>query len=311
LTSRRSLASSLWLIALLLAAVIAACTDDAKQPGISVPQSWQVTRAVSGHRSHVLQRGIPCNKCHGMSETELGKVEPARCAACHQQQATIHHASAQAAQRFGASAQADCTSCHAFTLEGSGHEAALRALAEPRSQGTGGRGGRAEPPLVATFSPGDCRRCHATAQGALPAVQAHGTQDCLSCHRPHADQTPKSAPCSDCHEDISTAHASHGKSVTETCSTCHQHQHAAAIDARSTCVDCHATHEPIVPKTALFAGGHGECVGCHRPHEFQAAQATNCRTCHQDQTVLGAGRVAAHEQCTSCHAPHDVKNAPG
>lgn len=304
--------SLIWLLAaVLVAAVIAACSDEPKA-GIYVQQSWQIARAVTGHRTHVLKKGVECNSCHSFENGKIGKVTPERCSACHAKQATIEHASREASARFGAHSKADCTSCHAFTLEGSGHEAALAALEQPRASGGSGGlgGGRGEPPLLAPFGPGDCKRCHAHKQGELPAVEVHGSQDCLSCHRPHEDQSPKSAPCSDCHKDISTAHAAQGKTTTEVCSTCHQHQHAAATDARGACVDCHATHEPIVPNSALFADGHSSCLGCHRPHAFEAERTVDCRSCHQEQTVLGGAAVTAHQRCVSCHAPHDVKAGP-
>jgi hypothetical protein len=313
IVTHRRHSSVLWLIAtLLVAALLAACGDESRGPGVSVQEAWHVARAVTGHRVHVLEHGVACSSCHTFEQGSMGPVAPKRCAACHAKQAGIEHASAEASLRLGPGTAADCTNCHAFTVDDSSREAALATLDQPRlPQGSGGlSGGRGEPPLIAPFGPGDCKRCHAQPQGKLPAVEVHGTQECLSCHHPHEDKTPKSAPCTDCHQQISTTHAAKGKSVTETCATCHQHQHAAAVDARSTCVECHARHDPIVPKTALFAGGHSECLGCHRPHEFGAQQAVDCRTCHQDQTALGGSRVAAHNRCTSCHAPHDVKAGP-
>jgi hypothetical protein len=310
--SERRLPSIVLLLAVIVAAVVAACSGDEPRAGIYVQPSWHVARAVTGHRVHVLQKGVACRSCHALTGDELGKVEPARCASCHEKEGRIEHAAQQASARLGAGTKADCTSCHAFTLDATGHEDQLRALDQPRSSGGAGgmHGGRGEPPLLSPFGPGDCKRCHAVAQGDIPAVEVHGSQDCLSCHKPHDDRTPKSAPCSDCHQDITTAHASQGKDVTQICSTCHTHQHAAAVDARKGCVECHRTTRPLVPASALFEGGHTECVGCHRPHAFGGQQAVDCRTCHADQNVLGGSQVSAHQRCTNCHAPHDVKAGP-
>lgn len=304
-------AATLRLIAGLLLALIAACADgDAPSDGrlgrgVYVPEAWHVARAVTGHRMHVVKHKIACASCHAMTDTGMGKVEPARCATCHEKQARIEHASAQAALRFGAGAKADCTVCHAFDIDATGHARALRELEAQRGSG----GANPLGPIAHAFAPGDCKRCHAEPQGALPAVIVHGTQECLSCHRPHDDAVPRSAPCSDCHQDVHTSHAAQGKTLTQTCQTCHAHQHAAAVHARGTCVECHSNQKPVVPATALFAGGHGECLGCHQPHAFEAKQAVPCRSCHEHQSVLGGGRIPAHNACASCHAPHDVKSA--
>ncbi len=262
-----------------------------------------------------------------MSQRVIGAVGPERCLACHAAQGQLSHATQQAEQRFGHGAKADCTSCHAFTLDGSGHDPKLGTAAGQLSElpGSGGHaaaldvahvepeneGGAAEFLRgVEPYAPGDCKRCHAVQQGTTPAVTVHGTQQCTSCHRPHQDARPSSAPCSNCHQGIQTTHASSGKTPLQTCVTCHQHQHAPASEARSTCAACHARQQPIIPASALFEGGHRECVGCHRPHEFQSQAVAPCRSCHADLNVLGSGKVPAHNQCTSCHAPHDVRSSP-
>ncbi|HVY25383.1 MAG TPA: cytochrome c3 family protein [Polyangiaceae bacterium] len=314
MSSQRRASSTVWLLGVILFAIVAACADGVGTPeqSIYVQEAWRLDRAVSGHRVHVLEHGVACSACHALADGGVGKVAPDRCAVCHQKEAQIQHAGRQSAARLGAGVRADCTSCHAFTVDGTGHAEELTMPGQVASLAAGGspHGGRAEPPLVHTFGPGDCKRCHAQAQGEIPAVEVHGTQDCLSCHHPHEEQVPQSAPCEGCHKDIKTAHAGAAKTPSEACQTCHEHQHATALDARSTCVDCHTKQEPIVPATALFAGGHSECLGCHRPHAFQAEQAVECRSCHAEQSILGGGRVAEHNRCTSCHAPHDVKAGP-
>jgi hypothetical protein len=312
--------STLGLLAAVIVAVVLACESDevprAGGNGIQVQQSWSLARAVGGHHTHVLRLKIECASCHAMS-VDMGPVAPERCAACHVPEAALEHARAAAEQRFGAGTRADCTACHAFTLEATGHEREL-LLAAARPVRTDA-GARALPPEIPAYEASDCKRCHAAPEPSIrsdadrdhaPAVRAHATQPCLACHQPHRHPTPQSAPCSDCHEDIHTTHAAQGKGQVEVCQACHEHQHEAAVAALGRCIDCHATHEPIVPASATFANGHTQCTSCHRPHGFEADAAQPCRACHARVQVLGAAQTKAHDDCTHCHSPHDVKGAP-
>ena len=277
-----------WFALLALAfAIVTACSDSAPHTGLSIQVSWQSARLSAGHQRHVTQEHLACAECHDLSAKAIGAASPVRCASCHAKESSIRHAGQQAALRFGESVKADCTACHAF---GGAKQLALDAGASPEQ-----------------FSPRDCLRCHASQQGGTPKIAVHAASGCTSCHRPHEDQTPKPAPCVGCHAAISTTHAAVGKSATQVCTTCHEHQHAPASEALGKCVTCHETMPPIVPKTALFAGGHSQCVSCHTPHAFSKALARPCRSCHADLRVLGESSVTAHRQCTSCHAPHDVR----
>jgi hypothetical protein len=260
--------------------------------GVYIQLDWRMDRRVTGHRVHVLEQHIACNQCHELNAASMGAVSPARCATCHAARATIEHASRLAEERFGSGVHADCVNCHAFTSADSNTDAADAGPLEP-------------------YGPGNCARCHAQAQGKIPAVTVHASTACLNCHRPHQDQKPVSADCASCHVDIHTTHAAAGKSPNGVCTTCHTHQHASAVDALAACAECHKKTQPIVPVTALFAGGHTQCVGCHRPHEFEAKRAVDCRSCHANVVVLAAALVPAHALCTNCHAPHDVRNDPG
>jgi hypothetical protein len=262
--------------------------------GVYVEADWSTDKRVTGHRVHVEEQRIACNACHALDATGMGTVSPSRCATCHEARANIEHAAQFAQRRFGPGVRADCVNCHAFTSEQSGTVA------------PGGLDAGALEP----FKPGDCARCHQKAQGTIPAVTVHAGTACLNCHRPHQDAKPVSASCSSCHGGIVTEHAAQGKTATETCRTCHTHQHAPASDARATCVECHAKVQPIVPATALFAGGHTACVSCHQPHQFAAKDAASCRSCHASVLVLAESKVPAHAVCTSCHAPHDVQRSP-
>ena len=261
--------------------------------GIYVAADWSKDRRVSGHRVHVEEQHIACNACHELNATAMGAVSPSRCATCHAARATIEHATRLAQQRFGPAVHADCVSCHAFTSDAKS-DAPLDSL----------DAGALEP-----YKPSECARCHQKAQGPIPAVTVHAGTACLNCHRPHQDGKPVSAECAGCHSGIVTAHAALGKTPNETCRTCHTHQHAPAADALATCAECHSKMQPVVPATALFAGGHSACVSCHRPHEFAAKQAVSCRSCHASVVVLAEAKVPAHAVCTSCHEPHDVRKS--
>jgi hypothetical protein len=285
-----------WLALAVLVAAVAACSEDVAPGGplgrgIYIEEGWRASREVIGHHVHVVREAIACSSCHEMKGDTMGPANPARCAACHAKEATLSHAPEQARERFGGDARADCTVCHAFIEPRPASGATLAA-----------HGGIHE----AT----ECARCHLQQQGDTPAVAVHGDAECGKCHRPHSDGPPVSAPCEGCHQDTRSTHATAGKSHTEACTTCHQHQHAPGSDALATCAECHARTEPIVPATAVFADGHGACVGCHRPHDFAERDAVACKSCHQGVPVLGAPRVAAHADCASCHSPHDVRASP-
>jgi hypothetical protein len=252
---------------------------------VYVQQAWQAARLAKGHAVHVLRERIACTSCHELTGSSVGAATPGRCATCHDQEVLLEHASAEAHSRFGPEVSSDCTSCHAFGVD-----------SETSDHGA---------PLHETFEAGDCARCHSEDQGSIPAVRVHETEDCVACHEPHLQMAPEPAPCSGCH-DVAAVHGGQKSSETHACTTCHEHQHAPASDARSTCSECHA-REAIVPASALFEGGHSECVGCHRPHEFAASAVVACRNCHDDVLVLGAGKIKEHNQCTSCHAAHDVR----
>ena len=211
----------------------------------------------------------------------------------------------QAQKRFGPAARADCTTCHAFTLEGTGHRPTAAASGEltPR------RGHAA----------GDCRRCHAEHQGATPGVEVHATNECLSCHRPHEHDKPQSAPCRDCHSDVTTTHAAHGKSPSAACSLCHQHQHAPASAARPGCADLpregkarRAGHGSIRRRAYASASAATARTSSRRRRQSPAGTATKTCTCSARSRVRAARRMhelpraarrarLAGRACAGCH----------
>jgi hypothetical protein len=292
----QALRSSLATVLAVALSALAACLDsDAPNRSVYVQAAWQSARLTTGHQTHVVDHKMGCAQCHELSGEQVGAATPGRCAACHQEQSRLRHAEAEAAKRFGVGTQADCSSCHEFSAS---------KLREPEPAALDGGISHAD------FKPGDCARCHGVAQGATPAVVVHGGTDCVSCHHVHQDLAPRPGSCAGCHADIETTHAALGKSPQQVCTTCHQHQHAPASDALATCQSCHETTSPTVPKSALFAGGHSECVTCPAPHDFAKQATLPCRSCHAEVHVLAAATVPAHAQCVSCHAPHDVRASP-
>jgi hypothetical protein len=253
-----------------------------------VQPSWHEARQSLGHTTHVVQEKIPCTSCHELEASKIGSTSPKRCAVCHEHEALLEHAASRALAEFGAGTSAVCTDCHAFGVE--------RPLF-----------GESVPLTHERHEPGDCARCHAFDQGDIPAVRVHETERCTECHVPHQQDAPEPAPCTGCH-DQGSAHTAHGEGETAACTVCHQHQHAPASEARESCVDCHSQHA-VVPASALFESGHRECVGCHRPHDFEKSRAEPCATCHAGVHVLGGKRVAQHQVCTNCHAPHDAQKS--
>jgi hypothetical protein len=320
---KRQVAQSWVLVAAVVFAALAACSEDTPTPapapshqwgkGVYIGPEFTLARAVTGHRVHVVSQKIECTKCHTPTETSIGPpVKPERCASCHEKEAKLQHATKEAERRFGAGVKADCTTCHAFKFEGSNKEKEeaqqkAEALREPEDGGTGPKAMHG----IEQFAPGDCKHCHEKQQGETPAVVSHLTEKCLACHKPHDDPVPKSAPCADCHKDIATTHASESKSASQVCTTCHQNQHEPAEAALPTCVECHSKEQPIIPATALFAKGHDACTSCHKPHDFDAKKAAACSSCHEGKAVLGGGRIAAHNACSNCHTPHNVRASPG
>jgi predicted CXXCH cytochrome family protein len=310
------------LLAIVLA-IVAACSDAAQPPGLSVQPAWQRARLSHGHQVHVVREHLACAKCHELDGSSIRAASPMRCAACHEKESAIRHAEAEAAQRFGDRVKADCTKCHAFSgnepappLDGGAPSWAQAALDASPADAASPAAADAASPIAdggvphGDFGARDCVRCHGTKQGNTPAIVVHASSRCVSCHRPHDDASPKPGDCSGCHKNIQTTHASLGKPAVQVCTTCHEHQHARASEAVGTCVTCHAKQQPIVPATALFAGGHTQCISCHKPHEFAKTAVQPCRTCHAQVHVLGETAVLAHNQCTNCHSPHDVRGSP-
>lgn len=93
-----------------------------------------------------------------------------------------------------------------------------------------------------------------------------------------------------------------------------------AIDNK-TCLECHATEEPIVSEHALSGSAHESlnCTDCHSdltetPHDVPAK--VNCSSCHDDVGAKFAKSIhykAIHDKglnvapsCVNCHGTHNI-----
>ncbi|HET9954942.1 MAG TPA: hypothetical protein VFQ61_10585 [Polyangiaceae bacterium] len=338
----------MWLVLAALLAAAYACSDretnrepappsDGKTTGayVSVPESWQLARSIPGHRGHVIEKKVPCVRCHSLTKDGMGPVTPDRCASCHEREAQLQHAVELAHGRFGPSAGSDCQSCHAFSVEDAREVHASSSPLPASNQGSAPAGKQLQ-----AAAPTDCIRCHAQPLGHTPAIRVHETSECIKCHQVHLEPRPMATACPECHSKVHTRHAAQGHSDVQVCTACHTNPHEPAERAKATCQECHSKQSPRIPATALFATttaldmpgvgtvsrtpsaaaasgapsntgrGHTACTDCHRAHEFGADQAANCRTCHSSLPVMGAAQNPAHQRCINCHSPHNVRGTP-
>lgn len=223
------------------------------------------------HAAHV--RGdepVACASCHEVALDGFTAPDRRRCLICHPDREVALHASVAEDEEA-----AECTTCHDFTDR--------------------------EPVAVRAWR---CEQCHPRPHDRDPPALAGFAGTCANCHHPHGEASRAPSACTSCHEDRVTGHQTTSDSGTGSCLACHR-QHDAAVNAQGRCVSCHGEHEPRVPPSALFAGGHERCTTCHASHDFTRATVKRCQACHA-QRALASDRVGAHAACTSCHDRHGV-----
>jgi hypothetical protein len=222
------------------------------------------------HAAHI--RGdepVACTECHRVEAEGFTAPSRDRCLECHpERDAAVHAAVSDVEAR-------ECTSCHDFADHG---------------------------PLVERAW--DCERCHEHPHDRGPDALTGDAGTCANCHRPHGEESLAPKSCIGCHDTKATGHQASQDLGTGACLTCHR-QHDAAVEAQARCAPCHRDHQPRVPATATFAGGHERCTTCHEPHDFTTETVRACGSCH-DERALAAERVGAHATCRSCHDRHDV-----
>lgn len=287
-------------------------------PTVNVQSAWAVYRAAPGHQKHVGEMALDCVACHQVVDGGADSPGPERCASCHAELATLHHGLGEGTSGGtgdGGVPLAQCTACHGFGPD---------------------------PDQM----PGDCLRCHAEAQGRIPAVTVHAEDDCLSCHVPHEDRV-QARNCAECHQvqvqhggdradgagaACITCHDPHAEAAvaSDRCAACHGEGGALPVPATAGhadrgCAACHAGHrftrETVAPCTSCHAGvhalegkGHRECVACHDPHGLSpsGAAADRCTGCHRrvSATHGSAHAGAGPTECTGCHVPHPARGEP-
>jgi predicted CxxxxCH...CXXCH cytochrome family protein len=245
------------------------------------------------------QAGLSCVDCHSDLQAlkefpHAEKLEPANCAACHDDAAAKHasglHAKALATGRKGAR----CADCH-----GAGH--AVLPSSDPKS------------PTSHFNVPQTCAKCHDEKDGLVSRFEdsIHGkalaksglkvAPNCITCHSAHDVRDPR--------DEKSPVHRA---SIAKTCGSCHSgilatyetSVHGKAVaggDARAAvCTDCHSAHgirDVRVPAWKL--GVIQECGTCHRQ-----SLKTYRDGFHGQASALGFTRVAA---CADCHGSHDIR----
>ncbi len=130
---------------------------------------------------------------------------------------------------------------------------------------------------------------------------AHGSADCVDCHKGFkADEMPhakviRPVDCQSCHDIIAYPKSVHGKLVGE------EGKKKAVVAA--ACKDCHGTHNILSPKDPKSLA--------NRSHPSQT-----CGKCHQDaekhfeQSAHGqalAQNVKGAPSCIDCHGEHNVE----
>lgn len=234
-----------------------------------VPDSWPQVRLSPGHSQHVVNQGLECDECHDPSLDTFETPDTGVCTQCHEEQAALSHLNADGTPT-------DCYTCHVFS-------------AKPE-----------------VFGKWDCTRCHGPFQteDIHQGLAMHASVPCENCHDPHKPVKETVLQCGECHKKMNVQH---GQARGNTaCTNCHG-GHRRASEA-TACMKCHATQEPRVPKSATFVGGHESCTTCHRPHNFSAASASECASCHRKIRVLAQDKVRKHQDCMSCHQQHAVRD---
>ncbi|MBI5395123.1 MAG: cytochrome c3 family protein [Verrucomicrobia bacterium] len=247
-----------------------------------------------------------CVDCHvGIKELPHaeGKLPPAQCGGCHDDQTKQYAASIHGQQRSnGTAAAANCSDCH-------GKHDILPVI-------------HVSSPTSKLNLPRTCGRCHNNPR--LTKDYAAGRSEVVSHYtesihgRALLTLGVTMAPsCNDCHgvHDIRRGSDSkskiHHANVNKTCGKCHgtvekvfqQSVHGqllAKADKRGpVCNDCHTAHEIERTSAAHFKAASDErCGRCHQDRlEFYR------ETYHGKAMALGLANIAA---CYDCHGHHDV-----
>ena len=262
---------------------------------------------------------LDCDECHVNAESPHDEEEllPVRCTGCHKDEAKALKAASHDEklktylEEKGRTRGSDkCLACH-------GRDPHNVLSAEETNS-----------PTNKTNVSATCIVCHGEAQtidikhyvdsvhaAAISGGKLKGAT-CTSCHGFHSID----------HSGLRTSSVNHGK-VPETCSQCHEAEHAEYTDSKHwelakkgfreapVCTDCHGEHgirsrrDPLSP---IWAGNITKtCASCHASErmtsKFMVASArvrSFKESFHGLSGELGDLRVA---NCSSCHGNHGIR----
>jgi hypothetical protein len=323
------------------------CHDPTANSGMSIRESaWECKKCHAekqgGSAAIDVHADVACSDCHRPHQEPW--TLPRLCTECHVGHETFHGAAARDADGGAPHAVAPhdagtfsgepmaCATCHKPHEVGgaaSGRCYACHAQREPATITPAATfpGGHErcttchQPHGGETAGPRACRSCHTgvvTMDGR--ASEPHGK--CVNCHQPHDVRgTSSRTACATCHLSV---HPDHPDPTGAGCTGCHEVHpgtHTRAFAAGSPLPTLPDTAFPRAPSPVTcsrchtqagndlgFHAGKTPCKGCHAPHQFTAASAPACATCHAREaaaSVTAAGH--GHSDCKTCHTPHAPK----
>ncbi|MFA5861324.1 MAG: hypothetical protein WDA16_06470 [Candidatus Thermoplasmatota archaeon] len=263
------------------------------------------------HVPHPAVASTQCSDCHGKAHdlhTPTAEAIAAKCATCHQTNATVILASKTKHADIARDGQ--CTACH-------------------KQHGT-------LPPPACTDA--GCHDQNANNSASLVKkghVPAPGGGKCADCHgTAHDVKRPaftKILPyCADCHSataaKVRGSPAAHGAIARDAgCGGCHiTHDAPSAAGDAKACTSSGCHDQDPANNASLVKKKHAEipnCLGCHGdPHTPRqpafSELGSACASCHAEnatkiaQEGLGHANVAA-AGCQNCHKTHASTNVPG
>lgn len=229
---------------------------------------------------------------------------------------------------------ADCLSCHKalgaqkFTHGPVGAGACTVCHVNEKPAAAQGKGHTFD--LIKT-GPEMCFSCHDAMREKFSSVKVkHGAIEgggCVSCHDPHGSGQKfmlkgktMSETCSACHENVAGGAVAH-KPAKESCALCHE-PHGGANAKLLTqaqpklCLDCHQEMRTALNKKHLHKPVEAGCVGCHSPHSSAKASLLKadpkkelCLGCHDSiakhlKNVKRPHAALETGGCSACHTPH-------
>lgn len=255
-----------------------------------VDQSKEQRRTVKfSHRFHVREAGVVCTDCHGAAQTSKLATDNLfathdNCQSCHEEQmsskcAFCHTSEDQSTYKATELAKRDLIFSHELHVSGQKVE---------------------------------CEKCHTGVDQAEAevSVQIPGMPTCNTCH----NDVKASNACEGCHFDLAALrprehnrtdfvrqHKIVARLSTATCATCHTQESCADCHNGSDLVKVNVPGKDLVSLRSprLSANDRGQGLRLGKVHDLNfrfthglaaEGKATECQTCHEQQTF-----------CAACH----------